>query len=128
MADADTATIIRFLSQYDDKPWRKHSFYRALRTFWKWASLAYDISYPLLDRHGNSAIDAPKTPSKVLYTITPELVSFLIEAAPTVRDRAIVSLLADSGCRRAELVSIQVADVELDRRRILVWGKNRKQG
>ena len=128
LADADTATIITFLSQYDDKPWRKHSFYRALRTFWKWASLTYDISNPFLDRHGNHCIDAPKTPSKVLYTITPQLVSLLIEAAPTVRDRAIVSLLADSGCRRAELVSIQAADVELDRRRILVWGKNRKQG
>ena len=51
----------------------------------------------------------------------------MIEAAPTVRDKAILSLLADSGCRRAELVSIQTADVDLERRGILVWGKNRKQ-
>ena len=128
LADTNTATIITFLSQYDDRPWRKHSFYRALRTFWKWASLTHDMPNPFLDRHGNHAIGAPKTPSKVLYTITPELVSLLMEAAPTVRDKAIVSLLADSGCRRAELIGIQVANVDLERRRILVWGKNRKQG
>jgi len=46
LADADTDTIITFLSQYDDKPWRKHSFYRALRTYWKWASRTYDIPNP----------------------------------------------------------------------------------
>lgn len=47
LAEADTATIIRFLSQYDDKPWRKHSLYRALRAFWKWASRTYDTYQPL---------------------------------------------------------------------------------
>ena len=128
LAEANAATIIRFLSQYDDKPWRKHSFYRSLKTFWKWSSRTYDIPNPFLDRHGNPAIDAPKTPYRVLYTLTPELVSLLIEAAPALRDKAILSLLADSGCRRAELVSIQTADVDLERRRILVWGKNRMQG
>ncbi len=128
LAEADTETIITFLSQYDDKPWRKHSFYRALRTYWKWASRTYDIPNPFLDRHGNQAIDAPKTPSKVLYTLTPEIVSLLIEAAPTMRDKALISLLADSGGRRAEIVSIQMANLDLVRCRIRVWGKNRKQG
>ena len=128
LAETDAATVITFLSQYDDKPWRKHSMYRALRTYWKWASRTYDIPNPFLDRQGNQAIDAPNTPSKILYTLTPELVSTLIEAAPTVRGKAIVSLLADSGGRRAEIVGIQAADVDLNRRLILVWGKNRKQG
>ena len=128
LVEANTATIINFLSQYNDKPWRKHSFYRALRTFWKWASRTYDIPNPFLDRHGNLAIDAPKTPSKVLYTLSPELVSILMEAAQTVRDKAILSLLADSGCRRAELVGIQTTNMDLEKRRILVWGKIRVQG
>ncbi len=57
LVEANTASIIGFLSQYDDMPWRKHSFYRALRTFWKWASRTYDIPNPFLDRYGNLALE-----------------------------------------------------------------------
>lgn len=44
------------------------------------------------------------------------------------RNRAIVSLLADSGCRRAELVAIRVRDLDLENRRIRVLGKGGKLG
>lgn len=37
-------------------------------------------------------------------------------------------LLADSGGRGAEIVGIQATNVELDRRLLLGWSKNRKQG
>ena len=54
--------------------------------------------------------------------------STLIEAASNARNKAIVSLLADSGGRRNEIINIQVKDVDLERCRIRVWGKGNKEG
>ncbi len=120
--------IVQFLARYEGKPWRKHAFYRALKSFWKWASMNYDIPNPMVDRWGNPTIEAPKTPTKVLYTLTPDKVKVLIEGAPTVRDKAIVSLLADTGARRSELASIEVSQLDLDRNLIKVMGKGNKEG
>ncbi len=120
--------LVKFLARYEDKPWRRHSFYRAFRTFFKWASITYDTPNPFLDRHGNSIIDAPKTPSMVLYTITPGDVQKLIEATTSIRNKAMLSLLADSGARRGEIVSILTNDVDLENRRIKIMGKGQKEG
>ena len=128
ITEVNIDTIISFLSQYEDKPWRKRSFYLALRTFWKWMSLNRDLPNPFLDKYGNAAIDPPKTPSRILRTQTPDVVQQLMLAAPTLRDKTILSLLADSGGRRGEVAYIQVADVDLERYRIKVLGKGNKEG
>lgn len=44
-----------------------------------------------------------------------------------MRDKLIVSLLADTGLRRGELCSVSWADVDLERDTIRVWGKGAKQ-
>ena len=119
-----------------DRPWRKHSFYRALRTFWRWVSVTESIPNPFLDRFGNLLIDAPKVPSRLLYTLTPEKVAILIESAHLARDQAIIALLADSGVRLAEIAGgrrkettgAQVSDLDLERNRIKVSGKGGKEG
>lgn len=128
LSSVSTDAIVQFLSIYEDKPWRKRSFYLALRTFWKWVSITYDTSNPFLDRFGNLAIDIPRTPSRLLYTLEPRQMSTLIEAASNARNKAIVSLWADSGGRRNEITNIQVKDVDLERCRIRVWGKGNKEG
>ena len=128
LSSVSTDAIVQFLSIYEDKPWRKRSFYLALRTFWKWVSITYDTPNPFLDRFGNLAIDIPRTPSRLLYTLEPRQMSTLIEAASNARNKAIVSLLADSGGRRNEIINIQVKDVDLERCRIRVWGKGNKEG
>ena len=56
--------MVTFLAMYNDKPWRKHSFYRPLRTFWKWVSTSYDLPNPFIGRFGNLVIAAPKMSSK----------------------------------------------------------------
>ena len=128
LAPVNTGTVISFLSQYDNKPWRKHSMYRALRTYWKWVPTTHDMDNPFLDIHGNMAIPAPRLPSRLLPTTSPETVATLIENCTTVRNQAIVGLLADSGCWMTELVSITVENTNVEKGRIRVWGKNRKEG
>ena len=82
----------------------------------------------MIDRLGNAAIEAPKTPKTVLYTMTPENVHRLLEAASCIRDRAAISLLADSGARRREIVAIKTVDVDLEKNCIKVMGKGNKEG
>ena len=113
---------------YDGKPWCKHPFYRVLRTFWKWVSINHSMPNPFIDSFGNSVIEPPNTPKDVLYTITPETVRLFIAAASSSRNKAIISLLADSGVRPGELTSIQVHDLDLERLRIKVMGKGGKEG
>ena len=125
---ATRAHIVRFLGQYEAMPWRKHSMYRALRAFWRWVSTTYDIPNPMMDHRGNPVIDAPKTPSKVLYTMPPDKVQILLKATSCVRDEAIVSLLADSGARLSEMANINVDDLDLERKRIKVLGKGNNEG
>ena len=91
-------------------------------------SITYEMPNPFIDRFGNLIIAPPKTPNKVLYTITPDVVGTLIAAASCLRDKAMVSLLADSGVRRSEIASIDVTDLDLERRRIKVLGKGGKEG
>ena len=119
---------VSFLARYEAMPWRKHSFYRALKTFWKWASINHSLPNPMIDRLGNLVIDAPKTPVKVLYTITPGNVKKLIDAARSNRDKAVISLLADSGARGSEVAGINCDDVDLTKCRIKVRGKGGKEG
>ncbi len=90
--------------------------------------MTYDLDNPFLDKPRNRAIPAPRLPSKILPTTSPDTVATLIENCTTVRNKAIVSLLADSGCRMTELVSISMRNVFIDKSRISVWGKNRKEG
>ncbi|MDP7509288.1 MAG: hypothetical protein QGF39_00335, partial [Dehalococcoidia bacterium] len=57
------AHVIMMLAEYTDKPWRRHGIYRALKTFFKWASAEYHFENPTVN------IAAPRTPDVVLHTI-----------------------------------------------------------
>ena len=52
----------------------------------------------------------------------------LINSAQGSRNKALISLLAQSGARRSELANIQLADVDIGGRRIKVLGKGNKEG
>ena len=120
--------IVRFLALYTNKPWQRHSMYRALRTFWKWVSRTCDVANPMIDRWGNPVIDPPRVPSVILHTQNPESVAALIAFSSTSRDKAMIAVLADTGARRSELANIKVRDLDLGRHRIRVMGKGNKEG
>jgi integrase len=63
----------------------------------------------------------------ILPSLTPEQVDYLIASADNVRDKAIISLFADSGIRLNELLNIRPADIGLDNMTVTVWGKGGKQ-
>ncbi len=75
-------------------------------------------------------ITAPKSPKRLPHTLSADQAAHLV-AIPTadiiaVRDRAILELLYSSGLRLAELVSLDVADVDLADEVVRVTGKGSK--
>jgi integrase len=63
----------------------------------------------------------------LLSSLTQEQVEYLIEKAETIRDKAVISLFADSGIRLNELVNIKESHIDWGSQTIVVWGKGGKQ-
>jgi len=64
----------------------------------------------------------------ILPSLSRQQVELLIDKAPRSRDRAIVSLLAESGLRLTELVNIKNDDIDWQSRTVKVLGKGNKEG
>ena len=100
----------------------KHAYYRAIRALCNWATKeGYLQDSPI------SKVDVPNVEKRILPSLTPEQVDFLIEQAETLRDKAMVSLFADSGMRLSELASIRPSQIDWDNKLIIIWGKGGKQ-
>lgn len=73
-------------------------------------------------------IDPPKVEKKIIPSLTPEQVEYLIEQVDHIRDKAIISLFADSGLRLSELASIKPESINWEERLIKVKCKGNKEG
>ena len=73
-------------------------------------------------------VDAPKLPKLILPSLTREQVNTLVDRAPNQRDRAIISLFAESGLRLSELANIKQSDIDWHNHTIRVIGKGNKEG
>jgi integrase/recombinase XerC len=87
----------------------------------------------LADQNPARAVASPKQPKKLPVVLPEEDAATLMEApaaleAPlALRDHAFLELLYGSGLRAAELVGLDVADVDLAERLVRVLGKRRKE-
>jgi len=75
-------------------------------------------------------VRAPKTARRLPHTLDADQMGRLLEipagGALTARDRALMELLYSSGLRLAELVGLDLADLDLRDRTVRVLGKGRK--
>lgn len=100
----------------------------ALRAFFLWC-----LQQDFADVNPLAKIRKPKPDRKTMQIFSPEQVAAMIEAWPArttkgERNRSILLLLYDTGLRVGELVALQLQDVDLKLREILVAnGKGRKQ-
>ena len=120
--------IAHFLGALQCSNGGKHAYYRTLRAFYNWLyspKSGYNLNSqdnPIL------AIEAPKVEKMILPSLTPEQLEHLIEQADTIRDKAIISLFADSGLRLSELANINPHNIDWQHRLIKVWCKGGKEG
>lgn len=68
-----------------------------------------------------------KTPKRVKSTFTDEDMEIMREGCRNDRDLAVIDMLASTGMRIGELVSLNISDVDLTERECLVTGKGNKQ-
>jgi site-specific recombinase XerD len=73
-------------------------------------------------------VEAPKVERKILPSLTMEQVDQVINASTCVRDKAIISLFADSGLRLREVASISLNNIDWQNRLIKVRCKGNKEG
>jgi len=120
--------IARFLDTLQCSNGGKHAYFSVLRAFYNWlysAKSGYGLNpqdNPIL------AVDSPKVERRILPSLTPKQLDFLIERAQGVRDKAIISLFADSGLRLFELANINPGNIDWENRLIKVTCKGNKEG
>ncbi len=120
--------IAQFLDNLGCSNGGKHAYYRTLRAFYNWLysrKSGYNLNAqdnPIL------AIEAPKVEKKILPSLTIEQLDQLIDQAECIRDKAIISLFADSGLRLSELAHINPQNIDWQNRLIKVWCKGGKEG
>jgi site-specific recombinase XerD len=120
--------IANFLQSIRCSNGGKHAYYRKLRVFYNWlyapkSGYGLDLqSNPILQ------VESPKVERKILPSLTSEQLESLIAVAESVRDKAIISLLADSGLRLSELASIDPKNIDWEHRLIKVVCKGNREG
>lgn len=89
-----------------------HSSYRAIRAFFRWASDEYGLDPNPIDR---VQIDSPRRDPLpgVPLTSVKRMVGTCGKGPLGLRDRALLWFLVDSGVRMAELVALNLGDVDL---------------
>ena len=85
----------------------------ALRSFFGWCRKGHVGISPLSSDCIEDALEMPRTHVEKPYDIlTDTELSRLMEAAPTVRDRALIALMGGCGLRVSEAVALDVEDVK----------------
>jgi integrase/recombinase XerD len=95
--------------RYSD--WTLHNYRITLKRFYRWL-LGNDEDYPDLVRWIRTTPKNNQLPRDSL--LTNEEIEALVRACDNPRDRAIVLMLAESGVRAGELLSLRVGDVRFD--------------
>lgn len=85
-------------------PYTKVAYKQAIRNYCNWRGINADwIS------------TRPPKKKEIPELLTKDDITTMIDSCKNERDRAIISILADSGCRIGELASIRIKDVSFDK-------------
>lgn len=129
MEQVDTALLrdyIRELQETGHNPGGVHLHYRYLRTFLLWYELETDGGY----RSPTHKVKAPKVNREPLEPVSMEHVKALLKTCDRtlldIRDRALITILVDTGARARELMHAEIEQVDVTMGSIRVLGKGSK--
>jgi integrase/recombinase XerC len=128
-ADVDHLLIRSFLARLHDRGLKKSSSARklaGLRTFFRWL-----CREGILVRNPARALLSPRTERRIPAHLEESEVATLLDlpgdGVVAVRGRAVLELLYATGLRCAELVSLDLPEVDFEARMVRVVGKGRKE-
>jgi site-specific recombinase XerD len=131
MSSCDRAAVNQYLILVINKPIAKASkatYINHLRIFLKWCEKEYggfDVEA--------SSIKVPKAYKKVVRVYSDEEIKTIFETITsegewlTLRNKAIIALMLDSGLRQAEVCTLKLANVYMDSHYAKVCGKGEKE-
>ena len=105
----DIKRLTREIEQSEYMDWTKHDYKVTIKKFWKWLRQSEDM-YPEEVRWIKTTMKYAnnKLPEDLL---TQEDIRKLIENAINLRDKALISVIYESGCRIGEILSMRIKDV-----------------
>ncbi len=104
-----------FLATIQGSPETKRDTFNALRTFFKFISQRHRIPNPM------DAVSPPRRPKTRMATLEGFELVKILDQAENLRDRAILTLLVDSGMRAGEVCSLLKHNIKHET--VLVCGK-----
>jgi len=115
LEDVTPALVRAFVLAFSEthNPGGVHGAFRAVRAFCNWyATEAETWKNPILK------VQAPKVPQELLEPVNLDDLSAMLDTCKTkslvdLRDKAVLLFLLDSGCRRAEFCSLNMADLDM---------------
>lgn len=117
---ATMSNIAMWLINQRGSPMTLYDRDKALRGFWSWSVVAYEIKNPMI------SIPTPVLPEAEPKAIDPDDLNRLIEACYGERDRAIVVMLADCGLRASGLCGLLITDVDFANHMLRVIEKRQR--
>jgi site-specific recombinase XerD len=138
-ADVQRMTLRRYLAYLSTRRLARRTIARkaaALRRYFGWLRRTGAITVDPSNR-----LSAPKGESRLPHVLRGDELAGLLDAdegldspvanatdrAVGIRDEAVIELLYGSGLRVAELCGLRPADIDVDRKSVVVWGKGSKQ-
>jgi site-specific recombinase XerD len=119
---ASSGEISHFIDQLTCAPGGKAAYFRAVRALYRWLEEQGHIP-----RDPTRRLKCPRVPKPLRYAVPVDALPTLLDACPTLRDKLIVSLLADTGLRLSELAGLLVENIDLPASTFSIWGKGAKQ-
>lgn len=128
--DITQEAINEYISELYDRKLSKATiatYTRHIKVFLNWLSEECSVSYK------TEKIPMPKTYKKNVLLYTDEQIKQIFDSVSAepewiaLRNRACISLMLDSGLRRAEVCSLKTRDYDPERERITVCGKGDKE-
>jgi integrase/recombinase XerD len=113
----DIEPIEIFLAGISGSAECKHAYFRSLRALYYFTEPRYHITNPI---KGNNV--EPVRHKKVMPTLEPDEAMRFLLTAGTLRDRALFTLLLDSGIRTTEAATLRQRDIRQDT--VIINGKS----
>jgi len=92
------------------------------RSFFGWL-----FNEELIRKNPCANIGVVKEEKKVRKIFNPVEIQAMIEKSKNLRDKCIILVLLNTGCRVSELCGMDVKDVDVENREVIVHGKGRKE-
>ncbi len=103
----DLKRVVALINTSPFTEWTRYDYKRSIKKFFRWLGREELIAWLKCTQIKNR-----KLPEEIL---TEEDIKKMIDAARNVRDRAIISVLYESGCRVGEFLSMRIRSVSFDR-------------